>query len=169
MKDSLSLTTQHNTTTNKNYEISLIQRGFTLIEVLLAIIIIGILATVTYPGYMEHLDERKIQVAVADITVIADCIERFYLALGRYPDDLEEAGCVRNDPWGNPYEYLNISTVKGKGKLRKDKNLTPINTFFDLYSKGPDGKSVSPLTAKHSQDDIIRANNGGFIGPATGF
>lgn len=52
------------------------------------------------------------------------------------------------------------------GKKRKDKSLHPLNTDYDLYSMGPDGRSVSPLTAKASRDDIIRANNGGFIGVA---
>ena len=52
------------------------------------------------------------------------------------------------------------------GQLRKDKNLVPINTDYDLYSKGPDGKSVTPLTANSSRDDIIRANNGAYVGEA---
>jgi general secretion pathway protein G len=59
-----------------------------------------------------------------------------------------------------------MSTVKGNGKKRKDRNLVPLNSDYDLYSQGPDGNSVSPLTAAASQDDIIRANNGGFVGKA---
>ncbi len=43
--------------------------------------------------------------------------------------------------------------------------MVPINSDYDLYSKGPDGASQGPLTAKASRDDIIRANNGRFIGP----
>jgi general secretion pathway protein G len=39
-----------------------------------------------------------------------------------------------------------------------------LNSDYDLYSKGRDGRSVSPLTAKASRDDVIRASNGGFIG-----
>ena len=72
------------------------------------------------------------------------------------------------DPWGNPYQYLNLSDpkLKGKGQARKDHNLVPINSDFDLYSMGKDGASVSPLTAKASRDDIVRANNGRFIGRA---
>lgn len=45
----------------------------------------------------------------------------------------------------------------------------PLNSDYDLYSKGPDGASVAPLTAKASQDDILRASNGRFIGPASAF
>jgi general secretion pathway protein G len=49
---------------------------------------------------------------------------------------------------------------------RKDRFLVPINSTYDLYSMGADGKSVLPLTAKHSHDDIIRANDGTYIGVA---
>jgi general secretion pathway protein G len=70
------------------------------------------------------------------------------------------------DPWGNPYQYTNVEDAKGKGQARKNKNLVPINTDFDLYSMGPDGASVGPLTAKASRDDIVRANNGRFVGTA---
>jgi general secretion pathway protein G len=55
----------------------------------------------------------------------------------------------------------------GLGKLRKDKNLVPINSDYDLYSKGPDGQSASPLTASISQDDIVRGRNGTFFGKAS--
>ena len=53
--------------------------------------------------------------------------------------------------------------------MRKDRFLVPINTYFDLYSTGEDGESVSPLTAKASQDDVIWANDGDFIGPASNY
>ena len=43
----------------------------------------------------------------------------------------------------------------------------PINSDFDLYSTGPDGASVAPLTAEPSRDDIVRANDGAFIGLAS--
>ena len=49
------------------------------------------------------------------------------------------------------------------------KNVVPINSDFDLYSMGEDGKSKSPLTAKPSHDDIVRANDGAFIGLATDY
>jgi general secretion pathway protein G len=53
--------------------------------------------------------------------------------------------------------------------MRKDKNLVPINSEYDLYSVGPDGRSVGPLTAKHSRDDIVMANDGRFIGVASDY
>ena len=79
--------------------------------------------------------------------------------------DIGRAGM--SDPWGNPYEYRNIGTSTGNGQLRKDHNLVPINSDYDLYSKGPDGSSVSPLQAAPSRDDIVRGRDGTFIGVAT--
>ena len=60
-------------------------------------------------------------------------------------------------------EYTNI------GAARKDGNLVPINTNYDLCSFGKDGKSKAPLRAKDSHDDIIYANDGSYIGPASEF
>jgi general secretion pathway protein G len=51
-------------------------------------------------------------------------------------------------------------------KPRKDKNLVPLNSDYDLYSMGKDGESQIPLTVKISHDDIIRANDGAFVGLA---
>ena len=42
----------------------------------------------------------------------------------------------------------------------------PVNSDFDLYSMGADGESSAPFTAKNSHDDVVRANNGAFIGLA---
>ena len=57
----------------------------------------------------------------------------------------------------------------GMGQARKVKFLVPINSRYDLYSMGKDGASVSPLTAKSSRDDIIMANDGGFVGLAKNY
>jgi len=143
------------------------QAAFSIIELMVVIAIVGVLLGVAVPAYQEYIEKNKNYETIADLTAIAVEIESYYIENNRLPISLTQIGRGSSlDQWGNPYEYLNISTVKGKGKLRKDKNLVPINTDFDLYSKGPDGRSVSPLTAKHSRDDIIRANNGGFYGVA---
>jgi general secretion pathway protein G len=75
------------------------------------------------------------------------------------------------DPWGNPYEYLrfNLSGPGDPPGARKDRNLHPLNSFFDLYSKGPDGTSQLALTAKPAHDDIIVANDGKYVGVASGY
>ena len=74
---------------------------------------------------------------------------------------------IPTDPWDNPYTYMNIaSAVAGFDDIRKDKNLNPLNSDFDLYSVGRDGESAVPLSAEKSHDDIVRINNGAFIGLA---
>ena len=55
------------------------------------------------------------------------------------------------------------------GQARKDHFLVPLNSDYDLYSKGPDGKSSPPLTAEASRDDIIRANDGAYFGLASDY
>jgi general secretion pathway protein G len=64
--------------------------------------------------------------------------------------------------------YLNLQGPN-KGLARKNKNLTPLNSDFDLYSMGKDGDSSAPLTAQTSRDDVIRANDGRFLGLASDY
>ncbi len=45
----------------------------------------------------------------------------------------------------------------------------PLNTDYDLYSMGPDGNTAAPITAQAGYDDIIRASDGEYIGPASQF
>jgi general secretion pathway protein G len=95
-------------------------------------------------------------------------LESFYVNKS-FPASLADVGLDKlRDPWGNAYEYWPI-TGDTNQKVRKDRNLHPINTDFDLYSKGQDGSTNYPLTASASQDDIIRANNGAFFGLASNF
>ena len=144
--------------------------AFTLVEVMLVVAILSVLLFVAIPSYRGYVERAEASAAEADILEISVTLDMFFQDNGFFPDSLEEIGFDgMKDPWGNPYRYLNIATVKGKGKLRKDKNLVPINTDYDLYSKGPDGESVGPLTSKASRDDIIRANNGQFIGQAANY
>ena len=49
---------------------------------------------------------------------------------------------------------------------RRDKNANPVNSDYDLYSMGRDGKSTAQFMAKHARDDIVRANDGRYIGLA---
>jgi general secretion pathway protein G len=116
------------------------------------------------------MNQARIAKAVGDIHAIGTDIEGYELINRVYPRTLADIGYGNfNDPWGNPYQYLNFAGAQGKGKMRKDRFLVPINTFFDLYSMGPDGSSVAPLTAKASQDDIIWANDGDYVGPASNY
>ncbi|HXX57575.1 MAG TPA: prepilin-type N-terminal cleavage/methylation domain-containing protein [Thermodesulfovibrionales bacterium] len=142
-------------------------RGFTLVELLAAIVVIGILAGIGIVSFLGYKAQGQIDNAISDIAGMSVTIKAYETDHGVPPDGLNAVNLdKRLDPWGNPYQYYNIVTAKGKGQMRKDHNLVPINSDFDLYSMGPDGQSQSPLTAKVSRDDIIRANDGAYIGPA---
>ena len=146
------------------------RRGLTLIELIIVIAIIGVLAALAFPYGKKHIERANTASAISQLKDISREIEAFHLDNGRYPDSLDEIRLGGfTDPWGNPVRYLNIETVKGKGKLRKDRNLVPVNSDYDLYSMGPDGDSSLPFTAKKSRDDIVRANNGGFYGVAANY
>ena len=80
--------------------------------------------------------------------------------------DLGLGAELPKDPWGRDYQFLNFSAPGANGQIRKDHNLHPLNTDFDLYSLGKDGKSQAPLTAKASHDDVIWARDGAFVGLA---
>ena len=141
--------------------------GFSLLELMMAVVVMGIVATIAIPTYSRYLTRMKTSTAIADITRIHMAIERYSLDKGKPPPDLASIhmdGML--DPWDHPYVYLSFDGLNGKGKMRKDKNLVPINSEYDLYSCGPDGDSVGPLTAKASRDDIVMANDGKFIGVA---
>ena len=144
--------------------------GFTLVELMITVSILAVLGAMTVSQDSGYKDRAKVVQAKADILSIEVLIERFYSDNRNYPNTLNDVGVgTMLDPWGHPYQYLDITTAKGKGKLRKDKSLNPINSDFDLYSMGKDGKSQLPLTVNVSLDDIIRARDGQFVGLASDF
>jgi general secretion pathway protein G len=176
---------------NRSIDFQKMSDGFTLIELLVVIAILGTLTGIAIPKYHSYLNIGKVEKAKSAIRSIETEILAFNSEHGRFPDSLAEIGLDGiKDPYGNPYQYIpaqdnkknskddeksnNKGGNKGGGssgndgsskdKIRKDRNLHPVNTDFDLYSMGEDGKSVAPFTAKVSQDDIVRANNGQFIG-----
>ncbi len=139
----------------------------TLVELVLIVAIVGVLTTLALTTYGSYRERAKVDQAVSDVMVISLSITEFKNDYSRLPVDLAEIGkSAMVDPWGHPYQYVNHATAP-PGQFRKDKNIVPINSDFDLYSKGKDGASAAPLTAGHSRDDIIRANDGAFIGLAS--
>ena len=147
-----------------------IGNGFTVVELLLTVAIILTIAAIAVPKYLSAIDQAKIAKAVADLHTMGNAIQGYEILNRQYPATLADVGYGGMlDPWGQAYQYLNFANTNGKGAMRKDRFLVPINTFFDLYSMGKDGKSVSPLTAKASRDDVIWANDGDFIGLASDF
>jgi len=143
--------------------------GFTLFELLVTVAILGILATIGTMAYTGYVETTKISNARHQIISMSIVINDFYENHKQFPNSLADVGMNNlKDPWGNPYHYLNIATAN-IGQVRKDHNLVPLNTDYDLYSSGQDGQSVAPLTAKASRDDIVRANNGSFVGMASDY
>jgi len=140
-------------------------KGFTLIELMMVVTILSVLAAIAIPYYKNYIERVEHAKTLQTMRMMERELIAFNLAYGHFPETLAEAGLgALRDPWGNPYRYLNIATTKGNGKKRKNFNFVPVNTDFDLYSMGPDGKSKTPFTAKLSRDDIVRADNGAFFG-----
>jgi general secretion pathway protein G len=137
------------------------------------LIVVAVLLTISaiaIPNLMAAVDQARIARAVGDIKTLEDEIALYDSINGKLPDDLSQVGYGNYlDPWRNPYQYLNHTTMKGNGQARKDRFLVPLNSDYDLYSMGKDGQSVAPITAKTSQDDIIRASDGSYLGLASQF
>jgi general secretion pathway protein G len=146
--------------------------GWTLIELDIVMAIIATLAGIAIPFYVDATERARIIKAVADIRVLEGELGVFEITNGRLPDSLDELGRgALRDPWDNGYEFLNYSTLNnsGKAKMRKDRFLKPLNSTYDLYSNGKDGDSKAPLAASASRDDVIRANDGAYIGLAAAY
>ncbi|MDX1404838.1 MAG: prepilin-type cleavage/methylation domain-containing protein [Woeseiaceae bacterium] len=141
-------------------------RGFGLLDLMIAVVVLSLLAAVAVPSYKQFVVRAKNAKAIGDIGSISIQIDKFRLnnnqqlpaALSDLPMD------IPLDPWGTPYQYLVMAGKVTSGAARKDGKLVPVNSDYDLWSYGNDGDSASPLTANVSRDDIVRANNGAFIG-----
>jgi len=146
------------------------ERGFSLIELIIVVAILLTIAAIAVPSLLAAVYAARVARAVGDIRAIEDDLTLYQVGNGQLPDTLAQAGDgALLDPWGNLYQYLNHATMKGNGQARKDRFLVPLNDDYDLYSMGKDGSSVPPITAKSSQDDIIRAGSGSYIGLASQF
>ena len=141
--------------------------GFSILELLVVTVIIGTLSTMVAPSLQRAREQAQVGAAVSEIRVIEAELAIYFEINFTLPVSLaaiDRAGLV--DPWGYPYIYV---VVTGPGGARKDKFMVPLNTDYDLYSVGADGASVAPLSAAKSQDDVIRALNGAFVGLASNF
>jgi general secretion pathway protein G len=109
------------------------QRGFTLLELLVVIVIIGLLAGYVAPRYFSQVGKSETQVARAQIDALEKALDHYRLDNRRYPTSEEGLAALQpylkktlpNDPWGRPYVYR---TPGQRGE-------------FDLFSYGRDGKA----------------------------
>jgi general secretion pathway protein G len=100
------------------------QAGFTLVEMLVVITIIGLIMALVGPRVLNYLGESKAKAAKIQIESFSSALDLYYLDLGRYPSSSEglvglthagnatnwngpylRSGIVPNDPWGHPYLY----------------------------------------------------------------
>ena len=125
------------------------------------------------------MNDIRVMKARMQLITLAEAIDDYDQEHGEYPLSLDELGdkVPRTDPWGSPYQYLRIrgssrdlgrsDRSKAPAGARRDHWMVPLNLDYDLYSKGKDRQSRSPLTAATSYDDIIRAMEGGYFGLAS--
>jgi general secretion pathway protein G len=121
------------------------QSGFTLIEIMVVIVILGVLAALVIPKVMSRPDEARVMAARQDIATLSQALKLYRLDNKRYPtaeqglaalvakpelppvpDEWKAGGYVERlpaDPWGKPYQYLNPG-VRGE---------------IDVFSYGADG------------------------------
>lgn len=101
------------------------ERGFTLVEILVVITIIGLIMALVAPRVLNYLGESKVKAARIQIESFSTALDLYFLDVGRYPSTSEglaalvqrpggartwngpylRSGAVPNDPWGNPYIY----------------------------------------------------------------
>ena len=110
------------------------EEGFTLVELMVVIVIIGLLATVVVVNVMPAQDTARIRKAEADISLLEQGAEMYRLSKLNYPTSgeglqaLVTGGFIKrlpDDPWGNPYLY---AAPGGEGRP------------FDIYTYGADGR-----------------------------
>ena len=120
-------------------------RGFTLVEMMVVVVVIGIIASIIIPQFVGTTQDAKVAAAKGTISELENAVERFYVHMDRYPTTEEglkvlvdpPAGDnakqwrgpyikqLRNDPWGNPYQYVCPGTHH--------------STSYDIWSRGKDG------------------------------
>ncbi len=128
------------------------QDGFTLIEIMVVILILGLLATIVVQSLRGATDKAKRVKAQADISELKTALDRYYLdngfypttdqgllalvsapTTGRVPSSYESGGYIQNvpkDPWGNPYFY------------QSDGNAYVLKSFGADGVEGGDGKNA---------------------------
>ena len=150
-----------------NRPLTLPPRGFTMVEILLVMVLVGVLLAIALPLYERFIEKARVTESVVQIGTIATRIQEYQAANGALPADLTPLQNIPTiDPWGRAYMYVIITSP---GVARRDKKTVPINSQYDLFSVGRDGLTHNSLGNDASRDDVIRARDGRFIGLAEEF
>ena len=140
------------------------RNGFTLVETLIVIAAISLLTILAVPAYQKYQELNKLEQAINDIGAMNIAITKYQLENNRLPSNLSELGLDNmQDPWGMPYQYI-THKADSMTQQRINKNLVAVNNDYDLYSTGKNRLSEPALSTQLSHDDIVRANNGKWIG-----
>lgn len=132
-------------------------------------LIVSVIAAMAVPALQSAIGAAKRARAVSDVRTIGNDALGYDAQYGAAPLSLLEIGYDKNvDPWGHPYQYL-VLTPANMSQARTDRFGVAINTYFDVYSLGPDNATATQLTSAVSQDDIIWASDGVFIGIASNY
>lgn len=144
--------------------------GFTLLELLAVVAIVGILASTAVPMILDAIEDARYASAIQDLTTYRTEIQHMITTTGEVPSTWGDLGYDEppTDPWGNEYVLNNHDDIS-RGTMRKDGPTVPINSYFDLFSPGPNGTWSSPIQAPSSLDDVIVAGDGQFVGRASEF
>lgn len=115
------------------------ERGFTLLEILIVVAIIGLIASIVAPNLLGRFESSKQEIGKAQLEVLSSGVQSFYLDVGRCPTSLNELVASTDKKWKGP--YLSKKTVPLDQWGREYQYKCPgDHGTFDLYSLGASGK-----------------------------
>ncbi|MDH4252786.1 MAG: type II secretion system GspH family protein, partial [Nitrospira sp.] len=97
-------------------------KGFTLIELMLAVSIVGVLASLAVPNYLDFVEKARVAKTISELYGLTKEIKGYALGAQQYPNSLADIGrSTMLDPWGTPYQYykINCGTINDIGSLAR--------------------------------------------------
>ena len=151
-------------------------RGFTLIELMVAVSIVGLLASLAVPNYIEFLEKARVARAISELHALTKEIKVFVSGTGVYPDTLAQIGrSTMLDPWGSPYQYYRINCatnveITHLARLKLRKKRPPRVLLADHSLRTSDGWHVSFAVDHGEHQDLLHlvAGGGGAGGGGAG-